>query len=246
MQPANVTGMPESTRVLVVDDDAQIRELLSNYLQDYSFSTVAVANGAEMRQALADSAFDVILLDLMMPGEDGLSLCRSVRMTSNVPIIMLTARGESIDRVLGLELGADDYVVKPFDPRELVARIHSVLRRTQNGQLAAPVSQQDEVKFNGWKLNTRLHQLVSLDGLVIPLSNAEFRLLWVFVENPGRVLNRDQLMDQARGRMVEAFDRSIDLLVSRLRQKLQDDPKNPELIKTMRGEGYYLDAKVTR
>ena len=180
----------------------------------------------------------------MLPGEDGISLCRSLRTKSDIPILMLTARGEAIDRIVGLEVGADDYIVKPFEPRELVARIQTILRRTRGAR--ENIKEQKEAVFMGWRLNFVLRQLVSPEELVIPLSNAEFRLLTVFVEHPNRVLTREFLLDAARGRNMDIFDRSIDILVSRVRQKLNDDPRTPSLIKTVRGEGYLFDAKVTQ
>ena len=231
--------------VLIVDDDVQIRQLLRDYLSEFGMAVDAVADGTAMMDALQNRSFDLVILDLMLPGEDGISLCRSLRAKSDIPILMLTARGESMDRVVGLEVGADDYVVKPFEPRELVARIQSILRRTR-GAREGPREQNGSILFMGWRLNCVLRQLVSPEELVIPLSNAEFRLLKVFVEHPNRVLTRDFLLDQARGRNMDLFDRSIDLLVSRLRQKLGDDPRTPSLIKTVRGEGYLFDAKVTR
>lgn len=231
--------------VLIVDDDIQIRELLRDYLSEFGMTVVAVADGKSMADAMEKQSFDLVVLDLMLPGEDGLSLCRSLRAKSDIPILMLTARGESMDRVVGLEVGADDYVVKPFEPRELVARIQTILRRVR-GAREKPDEERDGVSFMGWRLNYVLRQLVSPEELVIPLSNAEFRLLKVFVEHSNRVLTRDFLLDQARGRNMDLFDRSIDLLVSRLRQKLGDDSHTPGLIKTVRGEGYLFDAKVAR
>lgn len=231
--------------ILLVDDDAQICQLLRDYLSGFGMSVAAVADGEAMAGALKESSFDLVILDLMLQGEDGLSLCRRLRATSDIPILMLTARGETMDRVVGLEVGADDYVVKPFEPRELVARIQSILRRVRGGQDRQD-GEGESASFRGWRLDFVLRQLVSPDELVIPLSNAEFRLLKVFVEHPGRVLSRDFLLDQARGRNMDLFDRSIDLLVSRLRQKLEDDSRAPSLIKTVRGEGYLLDAKVAR
>jgi two-component system, OmpR family, response regulator len=230
--------------ILMVDDDAQIRQLLSDYLANFGMSVVAVADGRAMEEELKKSSFDLVILDLMLPGDDGLSLCRSLRAESDIPILMLTARGEAMDRVVGLELGADDYIVKPFEPRELVARIQSILRRTRG----KPEShkEQNEVEFMGWRLNYVLRHLVSPKELVIPLSNAEFRLLSVFIENPNRILTREFLLDSARGRDMDIFDRSIDILVSRVRQKLNDDSRMPTLIKTVRGEGYLFDAKVNR
>jgi two-component system OmpR family response regulator len=233
--------------VLLVDDDIQIRQLLSDYLSEFGMAVVAVADGKSMTEALGKGSFDLVILDLMLPGEDGLSLCRSLRAKSDIPILMLTARGETMDRVIGLEVGADDYIVKPFEPRELVARIQTILRRVR-GRRENPKDQKPEnmASFMGWSLNYVLRQVISPEELVIPLSNAEFRLLKVFIEHPCRVLTRDFLLDQARGRNMDLFDRSIDLLVSRLRQKLGDDSRTPSLIKTVRGEGYLFDAKVTR
>ena len=230
--------------ILMVDDDAQIRQLLSDYLSGFGMSVVAVADGKAMADALKKSSFDLVILDLMLPGEDGLSLCRSLRAESDIPILMLTARGEAMDRVVGLELGADDYIVKPFEPRELVARIQTILRRARGNR--ENFKEQNEVQFMGWRLNYVMRHLVSPEELVIPLSNAEFRLLTVFIEHPNRILTREFLLDSARGRDMDVFDRSIDILVSRVRQKLNDDSRTPTLIKTVRGEGYLFDAKVTR
>lgn len=237
--------------VLLVDDDIQIRQLLSDYLSGFGMSVVAVADGKSMADALGEGSFELVILDLMLPGEDGLSLCRSLRAKSDIPILMLTARGETMDRVVGLEVGADDYVVKPFEPRELVARIQTILRRTKGSREGIQEQGQGQVQentasFMGRRLNYVLRQAISPEGLIVPLSNAEFRLLKVFIEHPQRVLTRDFLLDQARGRNMDLFDRSIDLLVSRLRQKIGDDPRAPALIKTVRGEGYLFDAKVTR
>ncbi|SDH77133.1 response regulator [Pseudomonas panipatensis] len=231
-----------TTRALLVDDDEPIRELLCGYLARFNIEAYGVANGQEMRKALAEESFDVVVLDLMLPGEDGLSLCRYLRSESDIPILMLTARCEPADRIIGLELGADDYMAKPFEPRELVARIQTILRRVR-GDEAKGGEPRAQVRFDQWRLDSVLRQLHSPDGLVVPLSNAEFRLLWVFLERPRRVLNRELLLDAARGRAIEAFDRSIDLLVSRLRQKLGDDPRSPRLIKTVRGEGYLFDVR---
>lgn len=230
-------------RVLIVDDDREIRELLGTYLIRFGIQGDGVENGEQMRRALRQKNYDAVILDLMLPGDDGLTLCRELRAQSTMPVIMLTARGEPSDRVVGLELGADDYIVKPFDPRELVARIHSVLRRAGKPSGDAGVAQ-EQVGFEGWTLNRTTRQLARPDRMIVPLSNAEFRLLWTFIEKPQRVLSRDYLLDAARGKSAEAFDRSIDLLVSRLRQKLGDDPKAPRLLKTVRGEGYLFDTKV--
>ncbi len=230
--------------ILLVDDDTQIRELLRDYLAGFGMTVTAVEDGRQMAAAMKDDAFDLVILDLMLPGEDGLSLCRGLRAKSNIPILMLTARGEATERIVGLEVGADDYICKPFEPRELVARIQSVLRRTQTYETARPAG--DVVTFDGWRLQIALRQLISAEGTVIPVSNAEFRLLTVFIDHPNRVLSRDFLLDAARGRNMDLFDRSIDILVSRLRQKLNDNPRVPGVIKTVRGEGYVFDAKVSR
>lgn len=231
--------------VLIVDDDIQIRQLLSDYLTEFGMNVTAVPDGKIMAEAMLLGTFDLIILDLMLPDEDGLSLCRRVRAESDIPILMLTARGEAMDRVVGLEVGADDYIVKPFEPRELVARIQTIMRRARGVPETTKVAK-GLALFMGWQLNYILRQLVSPEQLVIPLSNAEFRLLQVFVEHPNRVLTRDFLLNAARGRDMDLFDRSIDLLVSRLRQKLGGDTRALGLIKTVRGEGYLFDAKVTR
>ncbi|MFV3306663.1 response regulator [Pseudomonas sp. NY15181] len=237
-----------TTRALLVDDDEPIRELLCGYLARFNIEAHGVADGVGMRRALQDGSYDVVVLDLMLPGEDGLSLCRYLRAESDIPILMLTARCEPADRIIGLELGADDYMAKPFEPRELVARIQTILRRVRGGngpggEDGVRGEPRAQVRFDQWRLDSVLRQLHAPDGLVVPLSNAEFRLLWVFLERPRRVLNRELLLDAARGRAIEAFDRSIDLLVSRLRQKLGDDPRSPRLIKTVRGEGYLFDVR---
>ena len=231
--------------VLIVDDDLHIRNLLSEYLSGFGMQTTTASDGNEMEVLLAQNTFDLIILDLMLPGEDGLSLCRKLRTKSKVPILMLTARGEAMDRIVGLELGADDYIAKPFEPRELVARIQSILRRVEWAN-EIPEQPSEIFSFNGWRLHKTMRQLISAKGMVIPLSNAEFRLLTVFVDHPTRVLSREFLLDEARGRNMDLFDRSIDILVSRLRQKLEDDSRTPQLIKTIRGEGYMFDAKVIR
>ena len=238
--------MQKPTRALIVDDDKEICALLCSYLADFGIEARGVHDGAAMRRAITEQAPDVIILDLMLPGEDGLTLCRQLRANGNVPVIMLTARGEPADRVVGLELGADDYVVKPFDPRELVARVHTVLRRARGDASLGSGGESEHISFEGWTLDVGTRQLTTPRQVVVPLSNAEFRLLWTFIERPRRVLNRDQLMDAARGTSSTAYDRSIDLLVSRLRQKLDDDPRDPKLLKTIRGEGYLFDARISR
>ncbi|CAG2132889.1 Transcriptional regulatory protein OmpR [Cupriavidus yeoncheonensis] len=235
------------TRLLVVDDDPQIRTMLAGYLSTFGMQADGVEGGAQMRRAMAAGDYDLVILDLSLPGESGLDLCRELRAQTDVAVIMLTARAELADRVVGLEVGADDYVTKPFEMRELVARIHTVLRRSRgDARRAAAAPGGHELRFGDWRLNTMLRQLVDGDDVVVPLSNAEFRLLLTFIEHPNRVLDRELLINQARGRGLDVFDRSIDLLVSRLRQKLRDDPRDPALIRTVRGEGYVFTTTPER
>lgn len=230
-------------RCLVVDDDGDIRDSVRDYLQRFGMTVTTASCGAEMRRLVQPGSFDVIVLDLMLPDDNGLVLCRWVQDTAGTPVIMLTAQGDPASRVLGLEVGADDYLAKPFEPRELVARINAVLRRAQKGERGGAEARR-MVQFQGWQFDRLLRQLVSPQDVVVALSSAEYRLLAAFVERPGRVLSRDQLIDLTRAPGVEVNDRSIDLAVSRLRQKLGDSPREPMLIKTMRGEGYLFDAKV--
>ncbi len=230
--------------LLVVDDDRDIRQLIEQYLTEAGYRVSTAADGKAMRRMLEQHRIDLVVLDLMLPGEDGLSLCRYLRARSNLPILMLTARGAEVDRIVGLEMGADDYLAKPFNPRELLARIRSILRRAHT---LPPNLVPEEVitfTFAGWHLNVAERQLVATDGLVVPLSGAEFRLLRVLLEHPQRVISRDQIMELTQGREALALDRSIDVLIGRLRRRLQDDGKEPRLIKTVRGEGYVLAAQV--
>lgn len=230
--------------ILVVDDDDDITTLLTQYLGRFGYATHAARDAISMRAQLAAQAMDLVVLDIMLPGTDGITLARELRARSSLPIILLTARANPYDCVLGLEMGADDYVSKPFEPRELVARIQNVLRRM--AAAAAPVARQtlqDVVRFDGWELHSAQRHLLSPAGTVVPLSNAEFKLLCTFLRMPRRVCSRDQLMEQARGRAMESFERSIDLLVSRLRHKLSDDPRDPALIKTVRGVGYLFNIQ---
>ncbi len=238
--------MPSAPHSLIVDDHREIRELVSRALAREGFRVSVAADGRAMRQVLADNRIDLILLDLMLPGEDGLSLCRTLRAQSNVPIIMLTAKGDELDRVIGLEMGADDYLPKPFGSRELIARIRAVLRRSP-GNTAAPgqAQQPRHYCFDRWRLDTGRRELVRDDGTVVPLSTGEYDLLIVLVERPQRVLNRDQLLDLSRGRAATTLDRSIDTQVSRLRRKLEDDPANPSIIKTVWGGGYMFTSAVS-
>ncbi|MBF0325609.1 response regulator [Magnetospirillum moscoviense] len=237
--------MDKVPHILVVDDDRDIRELLARFLVKHGLKVTLAKDGAEMRRRLDGQAVDLVVLDVMMPGEDGLSLTRSLRgLGSTLPIIMLTAMGEETDRIVGLEVGADDYLPKPFNPRELLARIKAVLRR-YSAPFAAPAPLGKSVSFAGWGLNLDTRDLTNPEGVMVALSAGEFDLLRVFVEHPRRVLSRDQLLDLARGRQAIAFDRSIDIQVSRLRRKLDDDPKEPQLIKTVRGGGYLFTPEVT-
>lgn len=230
--------------ILIVDDDAEIRDLLSRFLSKHDFRVTTAKDGREMRQALQDWSFDLVVLDLMMPGEDGLTLCRHVRSESSIPIIMLTAMGEEVDRIIGLEVGADDYMAKPFNPRELAARIKAVLRRSSNGTaVEAAEDRPGKVAFADFVLDSATRTL-HREGSDIALTAGEYDLLVAFVDHPRRVLNRDQLLDMARGRAAIPFDRSIDVQVGRLRRKIEMDPKNPNLIKTVRGGGYMFTAEV--
>jgi two-component system, OmpR family, response regulator len=236
--------MEPPARILVTDDDREIRTLLAEYLNAAGYRAAAVADGGAMWQALERERFDLVVLDLTLPGEDGLSLCRTLRAKSALPVIMLTARGSAVDRIVGLEMGADDYLPKPFEPRELLARIRSVLRRAHAaapGVRAEPVRR---IRFGSWVLDVTARHLVDASGTVVALSGAEYRLLKVFLDNANVVLNRDRLLDLTHGGDIDAFDRSIDLRVSRLRQRLGDDARSPELIKTVRGEGYVLSVPV--
>ncbi len=230
--------------ILVVDDDPEIRELLGEYLEKNGCKATVVADGKGMWAALARGKVDLIVLDVMLPGEDGLALCRKLRAHSDTPVIMLTARGEETDRVVGLEIGADDYLAKPFSARELLARIKSVLRRYRSLPRNLRPEEVRAFVFAGWRLDTVSRHLVSPAEVVTSLSGAELRLLRVFLEHPNHVLSRDQLMMFLHGREAEPFDRSIDNQVSRLRHRLEDDPADPQIIKTVRGEGYVLAVPV--
>ncbi|MEG3618694.1 response regulator [Magnetovibrio sp. PR-2] len=235
--------MKNEPHILIVDDNREIRDLLSRFLIKEDYRTSVAQDGREMRKILKDGSIDLIILDLMLPGEDGLSLCRELRVESNIPVIMLTAKGEEIDRIVGLEMGADDYIAKPFNTRELLARMKAVLRRTQSISKSEELA--DTYHFVGWTFNTTKRELTSADNVVVPLSTGEYNLLSVFVERPKHVLNREQLMDLTRGRSYDAFDRSIDTQVSRLRRKIEVDAKNPELVKTVWGGGYVFTPDVT-
>jgi two-component system OmpR family response regulator len=235
------------TRLLLVDDDTDILELLTKFLRQHGFETAAASDGAAALALLQQETFDLILLDLMLPGEDGLSLCRRIRAAERTPIIMLTAISATTDRVVGLELGADDYLTKPFDTRELLARIRAVLRRVNDhGGVNGSSGTFVRFRFAGFELDVARRELRSAEDTLIPISSGEFTLLLTFIEHPGRVLSRDQLMDLMRGSDYAAFDRSIDTQVSRLRRKVELDPASPVLIKTVRNGGYLFTPKVQR
>lgn len=235
--------------LLVVDDDEEICSLLERYLGNHGFEVLSAGDGAQMRAVLAERRADLVVLDLMLPREDGLQICRRLRAESNVPVIMLTARGEDLERVAGLETGADDYVVKPFEPPELVARIRAVLRRVRQAGGAQSLPQPMEsgcYRFAGCKLDPRDRTLFDSAGGSVELSPGEFDLLMAFVQSPRRVLDRDQLLDRARGRRAVPFDRSIDVQVSRLRKKIDAPDAQSSLIRTVRGAGYIFTARVSR
>ena len=242
--------MPEPLHILVVDDDERIRSMLRRYLAQEAIKVSDAADGATMRAVLERQKIDLVLLDLVMPGEDGLTLARDIRRHSAIPIIILTGKGDLIDRVVGLEAGADDYIAKPFHLREVLARIRTVLRRVQPAQPQAPAAVATDAEatltFLGWRLDLVRRELRRPDGGLVPLTSGEFELLRVLVHNANRVLNRDQLMDLVKGREWEAFDRAIDTQVVRLRRKIERDPQKPELIKTARGAGYVFAAAVSR
>ncbi|WP_019141010.1 response regulator [Noviherbaspirillum massiliense] len=238
--------METPSRILIVDDDHEISHLLAEYLEKNGYRTFTAGDGKAMWKMLEHSRIDLIVLDLNLPGEDGLTLCRSLRAQSSIPVIMLTARGEPLDRILGLEMGADDYLPKPFEPRELFARIRSVLRRTHALPPGQQVPESRQLHFAGWTMDFTARHLIGPDGVIVALSGAEYRLLKIFLEHANRVLSRDQLLNMTQGRDADPFDRSIDLQISRLRQKLGDDARSPQIIKTVRNEGYVLASPVTR
>lgn len=235
--------MSESPHILIVDDHREIRDAVSRYLQRNGFRATAAKDAVEMDGKLSSGAFDLIVLDVMMPGEDGISVCRRLSAGSNIPILMLTALDEDMDRIIGLEVGADDYLSKPFNPRELLARIKSILRRATRVVQTAGALSGEVVRFAGWVLDTDRRTL-SQNGRCVELTTSEFKLLTVLLERPRVILSRDQLLDLTSGRSAKVFDRAIDNQVSRLRQKIEDDPAHPEIITTVRGSGYCLAADV--
>jgi two-component system OmpR family response regulator len=239
----NAEGLHMEKTILIVDDDPQLRELLREYFSEREYNVLLADDGARMWQQIEKNAVDLVILDLMLPGEDGLTLCRNLRAHSAIPILMLTARGDEMDRIIGLEMGADDYLHKPFIPRELLARVKNILRRSGEGN--GPAARGRQLHFAGWVLDLDARHLIDSKGVVVPLSSGEFRLLKTLAENPNRVMSRDQLLDVFSGREAGPFDRTIDVMISRLRRRLGGDGELT-LIKTVRNEGYLLAAKVER
>lgn len=239
--------MEPTPHIAVVDDHQEIRELVARYLEQHGYRVTTAENSEAFRKQLAGESFDLVVLDIMMPGEDGLSLCRELRTSSSLPVIFLTAMAEDTDRIVGLELGGDDYLTKPFNPRELLARIRAVLRRSRSSEgNESDISHGDLVRFADKTLDVARQEVTGPDGVAVPLSSAEFRLLSVFLKHPGKVLSRDELLDLTSGREADVWDRSIDNQVSRLRRKIETDPRNPGLIKTHWGDGYCFTGKVAR
>jgi two-component system OmpR family response regulator len=238
--------METNPHILIVDDDRELRDLLSRFLTANGFRVSVARDAREMRKTLDEAAIDLVVLDVMMPGKDGLTACRELRATSDVPLIMLTAVSDPTDRIVGLELGADDYLPKPFNSRELLARMRALLRRSATHPRRVAVGATECLQFAGWTLDVGRRCLLSPEGTMVTLSTGEFDLLLAFLEHPQRTLTRDQLLDLARGRSPVPFDRSIDVQVSRLRRKIEADPRLPRIIATVRGDGYMLATSVVR
>jgi two-component system OmpR family response regulator len=238
--------METSQHIAVVDDHRDIRELVGRYLTEHGYRVSMAESAAALRRLQERSALDLVVLDIMMPGENGLSLCKHLRATTDLPVILLTALAEDTERIVGLEMGADDYLTKPFNPRELLARIRAVLRRAHALPAKRGLPRSNTMKFDRWVLEIGRRELVGEDGVAVPLSTAEFRLLCAFLDHSGMVLSRDQLLDLTAGRNADPFDRTIDNQVSRLRKKVEAEPKNPTLIKTHWGGGYCFTAQVTK
>lgn len=234
----------DTAHILIVDDDAEIRRLLAKFLRDNGYRITAAGDGRRLRETVQDAGIDLVVLDVMLPGANGFDLCRELRAASAVPVIMLTAKGGETDRIVGLELGADDYLAKPFSPRELLARVKAVLRRYRTTAVDAVHGRY--LSFDGWKIDTQRRELLNPAGALVDLSSGEYDLLLAFAEAPQRVLSRDQLLDQTRHRVASGFDRTIDVQVSRLRRKLGANEEAEDLIKTVRGAGYMFTAGVVR
>jgi two-component system OmpR family response regulator len=241
-----LSNMEQTPHILVIDDDREIRELLGRFLEKHRIRVTAVRDAKEARRAWQNGHYQLVVLDLMLPGESGLDLARWLRTQTDIPIVMLTAMGEETDRIIGLELGADDYVPKPFNPRELLARIRAVLRRAGDQEEHRHDPGNRAFRFGGWSLEPARRRLLNPDGVEVPLTGGEYDLLFALVERANRVLTRDMLLDLLRGRQAGPFDRAIDVAISRLRRKLEDDGRNAQLIKTVRGGGYVLAATVER
>jgi two-component system, OmpR family, response regulator len=238
--------MSESPHILVVEDDRDISRLVGRYLRENDCRVSFAADGREMDECLASSRIDLVVLDVMLPGEDGLSLCRRLRARSHLPVVMLTAKGDELDRIIGIEMGADDYLAKPFNPRELLARIRAVLRRTSLAGVSAPEAGARLMTFDNWQLNCVARSLTNPQGSLVTLTSAEFDLMQALCERAGRTLSRDQLVDITQGRSAGAFERSVDILISRIRRKIERDPHRPEMIKTVRSGGYLFTPDVVR
>ena len=236
--------MTNTPHILIVDDHREIRDAMTRYLQKSGMRTSSAANAAQMDTMLKTQAIDLVVLDVMMPGEDGLSACRRLRASSDMPVLMLTALADETDRIVGLEIGADDYLTKPFNPRELLARIKAILRRTDRPEPAARSLSGEKLSFDRWTLDVDHRALSDANGQIVTLTTAEFRLLVAFLERPRIILSRDQLLDLTSGREARVFDRSIDNQVSRLRRKIEADPANPRIITTVWGGGYTLSTDV--
>ncbi|HEV7371451.1 response regulator [Arenibaculum sp.] len=237
--------MDRQPHLLIVDDDREILSLVSSFLSRHGYRVSTARDGVSMMRVLDEARIDLVVLDLMLPGEDGLSLCRRLRATRQTPIVMLTAMGEETDRIIGLEMGADDYLAKPFSPRELLARIKAVLRRAGGGSGGTAEPAGRVLEFEGWRLDLARRELRAPGDVLVQLSAGEYELLVAFAEHPRRVLSRDRLLDLARGRAAAPFDRSIDVQVSRLRRKIEPDPKDPVMIKTVRSGGYVFTPEVS-
>lgn len=238
--------MQPSSKILIVDDDPKITQLMEKFLAAYGYQVTLASCGEEMFNLFKQKLFDLVILDIMLPGDDGFELCRKLREKSAVPVIMLTAAGEDTERILGLELGADDYLTKPFNPHELLARIKAILRRSGSdgqGDLNHPAT---KLTFNDWVLDKLLRRLISPEGLDVTMTDGEYRLLEALAERPNQILSRDALLEITQNRQAGPFDRSIDVRISRLRQKIEPDPKQPVVIKTVRGGGYIFSAKVEK
>ena len=236
--------MSDAQHIAILDDDPEIRSLLEQNLRGAGFEVSTASNGRDLKTILEHQTIDLIVLDLMLPGEDGLTICRELRAESNIPIIMLTAMTHEADRIIGLEMGADDYLTKPFSPRELVARIKATLRR-QSMVTTQSEDRRRSAVFEGWKLDVVRRELRDPDDVLVDLTSGEFDLLAALIERPNRLMTRDLLLDITKGRQADVFDRSIDITISRLRQKIEEDPKNPQFIKTVRGKGYIFSAEIS-